>query len=117
MKVSELNKHVTLTLLSGKKGLENEITGAYVSDLLSDVMGNADNGNIWVTLQVHRNIIGVASLRDLAAIIIVKNLQPDKDTLELSEKEGIPVYTTPLGAFELCSKLYNLFIKNEIIQG
>ena len=117
MKVSELNKHIPLTLICGNKGLENEISGAYVSDLLSDVMGNADNGNLWVTLQIHKNIIGVASLRDLAAIIIVKNIRPDNDTIELSNKENIPIFTTPLSAFELSGKLYNLFIKNEIIQG
>ena len=57
MKVSELVEKLDLKVYSGQKGLDREITGGYVSDLLSDVMGNAQEGQLWITLQVHHAAI------------------------------------------------------------
>ena len=86
----------------------NEITGGYVSDLLSDVMGNADTGQVWITLQTHKNVMAIASLKDLAAIILVKNHEPEEDTLAQSNEEGIPLLGTDLSTFELSGKIYEL---------
>ena len=107
MKVGELAQKLELTLFSGESGLENEITGGYVSDLLSDVMGFAQEGQVWITLQTHQNIMAIASLKDLAAVILVKGFVPDEDTLAHSEEEGIPVLGTQLTTFEIAGKLYH----------
>lgn len=108
MKVCDISKELNLTLFSGGAGLEKEITGGYVSDLLSDVMGNADEGQIWITLQTHKNIMAVASLKDLAAIILVKGFKPDEATMVHSEEEHIPVLGTTLETFEIAGKLFKL---------
>ncbi|KAF0234213.1 MAG: hypothetical protein FD181_3706 [Prolixibacteraceae bacterium] len=106
MKVSELVEKLGLKVYSGKTGLEKEISGGYVSDLLSDVMGFASENQIWITLQTHQNVIAIASLKDLAAVILVKGLQPAGDTLQHSEEEGIPLLGTEMAAFEIAGKLY-----------
>lgn len=106
MKVSELVEKYNLNVFSGREGLENEISGAYVSDLLSDVMGFAGENQVWITLQTHRNVMAIASLKDLSAVIIVKGLQPDSDTLKHSEEEGIPLLGTEMEMFEIAGKLY-----------
>ncbi len=106
MKVSELVEKYNLNVFSGREGLENEISGAYVSDLLSDVMGFAGENQVWITLQTHRNVMAIASLKDLSAVIIVKGLQPDSDTLKHSEEEGIPLLGTEMETFEIAGKLY-----------
>ena len=106
MKVFELVEQFNLKVFSGRRGLENEVAGGYVSDLLSDVMGNAAENEVWITLQTHQNIMAIASLKDLAAIILVKGLEPDEDTLAHSEEEGIPVLGTSMGTFEIAGKLY-----------
>jgi serine kinase of HPr protein (carbohydrate metabolism regulator) len=108
MKVSDLVKELNLTLFSGEEGLENEVAGAYVSDLLSDVMGFAKEGEVWITLQTHQNVLAVASLRDLPAVILVKGLEPDAEMRAHSEREGIPVLGTTLPAFEITGRLYVL---------
>lgn len=108
MTVKELIEKLPLTLVGGAKGLDSEITGAYTSDLLSDVMGNINEGNVWITLQTHKNVMAIASLRDVSAVILVKNLPPDDDMLEKAEDEGIPVLVTELPAFEISGKLYQL---------
>ncbi len=106
MKVSDLVEKFDLKVFSGNKGLENEISGAYVSDLLSDVMGNACENEVWITLQTHQNVIAIASLKDLAAVILVKGLIPGADMLAKSNEEGIPVIGTGCGTFEIAGLLY-----------
>lgn len=87
---------------------EVEVTGGYASDLLSDVLANAQPGNLWVTLQVHQNVVGVAVVRELSGIVIVNGKEPDEETLKRAEEEGIPVMVTKLPAFELVGRLYQM---------
>lgn len=108
MKLREIKESLNLKVYLGEELLDREVTGGYASDLLSDVMGHASEGEIWITLQTHKNVVGVASLKDLSAIILVKGFTPDKDTLELAGNESIPVLGTDMETFEFCGKLYNL---------
>lgn len=108
MKVAELVNELNLKVCSGADGLQNTITSGYASDLLSDVMGNAQAGAVWVTLQTHKNVMAIASLKDLAAVILVKGLHPDDDTLMQSNEEGIPVLSTDLDTFSIVGKIYPL---------
>lgn len=111
MKIAEIISKLNLKILSGQDGLENEITGGYVSDLLSDVIGNAREGEVWITLQTHQNVIAVASLKDLSAIIIVKGSVPDEDTIKKSNEEGIPVLLTDSDTFNIAGRLFELLKK------
>lgn len=108
MKVSELVKKLDLKILGGEKGLERQITGGYTSDLLSDVMGHAGAGQTWITLQTHKNVMAIASLKELAAVILVKGYQPEADMLAQSNIEEIPVLGTTDEAFEISGKTYKL---------
>lgn len=114
MTVNEIVKALGLKVFSGQEGLNKTIGGGYSSDLLSDVMGHADRGQVWITLQTHKNIMAIASLKELAAIIIVKGFEPDKDTLEKSNEEGIPILGTPSETFETAGKLFNLLQMDSI---
>ena len=106
MKVKELVEKLNLKVLCGESGLDRDIDGCYVSDLLSDVMGNAEMGNVWVTLQTHKNVIAIASLKELACVILVKGNKPDDDMLEQAKDEGIPVLGTTEQTFEVAGQIY-----------
>jgi predicted transcriptional regulator len=108
MKVTDIVKKMGLTVFSGHEGLGKEITGGYTSDLLSDVMGHAGAGNAWITIQTHRNVMAIASLRDLSAVIISSGEKPGDDTMAQSNEEGIPMLGTDLSTFELTGRLYTL---------
>ncbi len=108
MTVADIVKELGLKVFSGEDNLHANVAGGYVSDLLSDVMGNAAEGMIWITLQTHRNVTAVASLKDLAAIILVKGLVPDNDMADQAAREGIPVLGTGMQAFDVAGKLHNL---------
>ncbi|MGI6704191.1 MAG: hypothetical protein ACOX42_09300 [Clostridia bacterium] len=80
-----------LNPVAGQKGMDREVNGAYAGDLLSFVMANASKGNVWVTIQAHANIVAVASLIEMACIIVAAGVEVDGDTLEKADGEGIPI--------------------------
>ncbi len=92
-------------------GEDVPVNGGYTSDLLSDVMGHADAGRVWITLQTHKNTVAIASLKELAAIVLVKGLEPDPDTLKMAKAEGITILGTGDGEFEVSGKVYALLNK------
>lgn len=108
MKVSELIEKLGLTVFTGSEGLDREITGGYVSDLLSDVMGNGKEGNLWITLQNHMNVIAVASLKEMACIILVKGIVPEAEIVERAIEEEIPILGSKENTFELSGKIYQI---------
>lgn len=108
MKLKEIVEKLQLKVLTAKDRLDVEVTGGYSSDLLSDVIANSKEGNLWITLQTHQNIIAVAKLRDLAGIIVVNNREPDEDTLKKAEEENIPLLSGEEMAFDISGKLYAL---------
>lgn len=109
MKLNDLVNELSLEVKTCKDGLANEVLGAYVSDLLSDVMGNSKKGDVWITLQIHLNIVAVAGHAGLAGIIIVGGRQLQEAVLQKAESEKITIMSTPLSAFEAAGRLYQLF--------
>jgi hypothetical protein len=110
MKLTNVIDELALAVKAAKEGLDREVTGGYASDLLSDVMANSQEGHVWVTIQGHPNIVAVATLRDLAGIILANDRQPDAETVQRAEEEGIPILCTPLPTYEVVGKLYKLGI-------
>lgn len=108
MKLKEIIEKLNLNVLTAKDKLDAEVSGGYTSDLLSDVIANSKERNLWITLQTHVNIIAVAKLRDLAGIIIVNNRKPDEETLKKAEGEKVPLMTSEEPAFNISGKLYGL---------
>jgi len=111
MKLSEIVSKLDLEVKSAPDHLDTEITGGYASDLLSDVMANAQPGNIWITLQIHQNIIAIATLKEIAGIILVNNRQPEEETLQKATQHNVPILVSKLPTFELVGKLYQMGIK------
>lgn len=108
MKIGELIDILSLNVLSGSENLGRAVTGGYASDMLSDVLANSGEGNIWITIQTHINIVAVANLRNLAGILIVNSRVPEEGTLRKASEEQIPVMSTSLSAFEAAGKIYQL---------
>lgn len=100
MNVNEVVEKLGLKVEAGRNGLDREVTGGYTSDLLSDVMANAREGNIWVTLQIHENIIAVAILAKIAAVIITGSREPAAGVTQQADTEGLPILSTEKSTFE-----------------
>lgn len=105
MKVREIAERLNLKPLTEDSGLERQVQGAYCGDLLSWVMSHGSKENIWITVQVHPNIVAVAVLAEFSCIIIPEEIEVEKITLEKARQEGIAILHSRDNAFEICGKL------------
>lgn len=91
--------------------LDAEVRGCYVSDLLSDVLANCKDGNLWVTKQTHSNIVPVAVIKGLPGIVITGGRALDKATIEKAQAENVTLLNTPLSTFRVAGALFEI-LKN-----
>lgn len=87
---------------------DREVTGAYAGDLLSWVMGRAPADCAWVTIMSNLNVVAVASLADVACVIISEDVELDNDALKKAENEGINVLSVKGSSYEVCASLSKL---------
>lgn len=113
MKARDLLEEFELTLEAGKEGLDRDIRGGYCGDLLSEVMASAPIGCVWMTIQVHQNIVAVAVLREMAAVVLNMGSRPDTETREKADREKIPILCHSGTSYELAGKLYAAGIVND----
>lgn len=106
MNVSDLVERFRVTVVAGKNGLDKTISGGHCGDLLSEVMANAPVGCVWMTIQAHQNIVAVALLREMAAVILTGGHAPDEETRAKADKEGMPILMSNLSSYEMAGKLY-----------
>ena len=79
MRLSEIAQTLTLKVRSAAGHLDTDVLGGYASDLMSDVMANAEEGYLWVTLQTHANIVAVAAMKELAGIILINGREGGRE--------------------------------------
>lgn len=85
---------------------DHPVTGVYVGDLLSWVMGRAAAGDAWITIMSNSNIVAVAALADTACIVLAEGVQPDDGVAELAGQKGINLLLSPVGAYETALRLH-----------
>ncbi len=113
MKLKEVAGHLDLELKTKNVSIEAEVRTGYASDLLSDVLANSIEGDLWVTRQTHLNIVAIAVMRDLSAILLANGAEPDPDTLGKAMEKMVPIFRTHLPTFEVVGRLYKLGISGE----
>jgi hypothetical protein len=106
MTVTDVATGVDGTVVGTAGAVAREVLGGYASDLLSDVMAHAQEGDVWITMQRHVNTVAVAQLKGLAAIVIVNGRQPEADMLARAAEHGVAIVTTPLSAFDAAGRLH-----------
>jgi hypothetical protein len=111
MTLTELATRLELKVFTPGVPLDRPVGGGYASDLLSDVIGHARKDDLWVTIQVHPNIVAVAVLKELAAIVLSGGRLPAAETLAQAEREKVLVLGTGLGTFELVGRLYGMGVR------
>lgn len=111
MTLSELADRLDLKVFTAGVPLDKPVLGGYASDLLSDVIGHGRKSDVWLTMQVHPNIVAVAVLKDLAGIVLVNGREPAPETVEQAVREKVPLLGARSGTFDLAGRLYGLGIK------
>jgi len=106
MNLAELIERFDLKVYSGRPELARTVGGGYAGDLLSDVIAHGQKDQIWITIQVHPNIIAVAVLKEMAAIVLVNGREPAAETVARAEKERVPILGSSLDAYSFAGRLY-----------
>ena len=106
MTVADVARLLEGRLLGPVDTAARAIAGGYASDLLSDVMANAQDGDAWITLQRHVNTVAVAQLKNLGAIVIVNGREPEPEMAARAAEHGVAVVVTPLPAFDAVGRLH-----------
>ena len=101
MNVSDLQKALGLEILTSKDYKDREIKGCYIGDLLSWVMGRAQQNDVWITIMSNINIAAVASLADVACVILAEGVKPDAGVAEKADKQGIIIFSSDKTSYEL----------------
>lgn len=109
MNLDIIIKQLDLQLLTPIKSEEPVIAKCgYASDLLSCVLAGAKSGAVWITLQSHVNVVAVAAMLDLCAVVLTEDVHPDPDTLSRAEEQGVILLSTPKGSYEVSGELWKL---------
>ena len=108
MKISEVAEALGAEICQGEFE-DNEVKGAYTSDLLSDVMAHAKDGGALITIQAHKNTVAVASLVNVSVIIICNSRPLPDDMMEAAKDEGIAIIRTKENQFTVSGKLWDLY--------
>ncbi len=113
MTLQEIIDALDLTVLAGSKDFRQVIpTSGYTSDLLSCVMAGAKGQSVWVTLQAHMNVVAVAALLDVSAVIITEGALPEPAVITKANAENITLLSTDQSTFYVVGKLWEMGLKD-----
>ena len=113
MNLAGLIERLDLTIHTGRDELARAVGGGYAGDLLSDVIAHGRKDQVWVTIQIHPNIVAVAVLKELAAIIVANGREPAAEMVDRARKERVPILGSTLTAFEIAGRLHGLGIRGD----
>ncbi len=111
--LKEITEELNLEVVSPSSFTDRTVTGGYAADLLSCAMKGAKKDDLWVTLQSHLNVVAVASLLNLAGVIITEGNRPDQETITRAENEGVTLMVTAKTTFGVVGELTRLGVRGE----
>ena len=108
MTLRNLITKIPFNLLTKNIDLDVSFQSVYASDLLSNALATINPETAWITVQVHQNILGIASIKQCPVIFISEGATPDETVLSLADEKRIPILASSLPTFELSGILYSL---------
>lgn len=108
MTLTEIVDRLDLKVFAAARRLERPVRGGYTGDLLSDVIAHGRTDDLWITIQVHPNIVAVAVLKELAAVVVANGREPNAETVAKADREGLPLLGAAVSAYELIGRLHEL---------
>jgi serine kinase of HPr protein (carbohydrate metabolism regulator) len=109
MKLQKIVDTLSLEVLTNME--DRDVAGVFISDMLSDVMGNALPGNLWLTVQSHKNVVSAANLVDVAAVVVTNGKKVPEDTIELAKRFHVIILASQLSTYELAKKLVQVGVE------
>ncbi|MEN6368999.1 MAG: DRTGG domain-containing protein [Thermotogota bacterium] len=110
MTLRDIVRQLELKVVAGADWLDRDVSGGFSGDLLSNVLASARPGDLWITIQRHVNVVGVAQVAALSGILLAGGEPPAVAVLAKAEEMGIPILLSRDGAFELAGRLHRILV-------
>lgn len=107
MILKDISKELQLETIN-ESDLNKKVNGCYIGDLLSNVMARAKKGELWITIQGHQNVIAVALLTEVSAVIVCEDMEIDENTIKRANDKNVNLFRSKLSAYNLAKKLVNI---------
>lgn len=108
MTVNELCEALSLKVLAGESGLDNQVAGCYIGDLLSWVMSRAEEKNVWITVMGNVNAVAVAKLTEVSCVLLCEDAHLDDDAKKQADDNGVPILSCGRNAYRLAVDIAEL---------
>ena len=106
MKIKDIVPLLDAEILCGEDDLEQDIRTACGSDMMSDVLAFVKDQSVLLTGLVNPQVIRTVLMMDIVCVIFVRGKRPTEEMIDLAEKSGIVLLSTPMRMYEACGKLY-----------
>jgi hypothetical protein len=110
MKLSEIQQKMNFKVFTSEI-FDKDVSGIYISDMVSEVMASAQAGNLLITIQTHKNVLAAANLVDVSGIIFINGKEPDQQVIDLANKAKVSLFGTSENGWQLAGKFYELGLR------
>ena len=100
MTVKDLAERQLFVKVHMGESSDTKISRLFCCDLLSVAMGKAPAGGCWVTVMANLNTLAVASLADVACIVIAEGMEMDDNFIAKAVMQDITVFYTEEPVFD-----------------
>lgn len=111
MRISEVKEILEAEVLCGEQLLNNEVTNAFSSDLMSDVLAFVNGKTLLLTGLTNSQVIRTVEMADLNAIVFVRGKIPDLEVVKLAKQGDMVILTTRDTLYTASGKLYSKGLK------
>lgn len=111
MTLTEVRASLDAVVLGNSTSMDSSVERAFSADLMSDVLAYSVSNSLLITGLTSAQAIRTAEFANIIAVIFVRGKRPDPETIELANRSGILLLSTPLGMFETCGRLYTLGLR------
>ena len=113
MRLNDIVDELEFSVLCGSHLLDRDTKRGYSSDLMSDVIANGKSGDIWLTMQVHMNVVAVAAMKEVAAVVLSAGRTPPDEVIEKAKAEDVVILSSELPTFEIAGRIYRLGVTGQ----
>ncbi|MBQ4154271.1 MAG: hypothetical protein IJE01_03610 [Clostridia bacterium] len=106
MTISDVKNIVSAEIICGEEHINKEVTTAFGSDMMSDVLAFAKDQCVLITGLCNPQVIRTAEMLDMICVCFVRGKRPDEDMIALAKERGIVLMATEERMFATCGKLY-----------
>lgn len=111
MKIREIIAILDARVLCGEELLDQEVSTACGSDLMSDVLAFVKEKTVLITGLTNIHVIRTAEMLDIHCIVFARGKVPAEEVLEEARELDIVVLTTRHTTYTTCGLLYQAGIR------